>query len=180
VNVTVNSITAGYIQSADSGYYPLPVVFTDTSKVNPVSWSWTFGDGGTSNNQNPNNTYTASGIYTVTLTVTNAAGCTNTKTSVITISDTPSWITIPTVFTPNGDGTNDLLLISSAGIVEFHADFFDRWGVLLASINNVNEAWDGRTVGGQPLSSGTYYYLVTAKGDDKRVFNLKGFVELIH
>ena len=50
--------------------------FTDNSVGIPVSWSWNFGDGSpVSTLQNPQHTYAAAGTYTVTLTVTNVAGC---------------------------------------------------------------------------------------------------------
>jgi eukaryotic-like serine/threonine-protein kinase len=63
--------------SADitSGFVPLRVHFTDASTNSPTSWEWNFGDG--SNNQstqNPQHTFMNPGVYTVTLTVTNAGG----------------------------------------------------------------------------------------------------------
>jgi PKD repeat protein len=54
-----------------SGY---PIVFTDTSILNPTSWAWTFGDEATSSSENPTHQYAANGTYTVTLTVSNIYG----------------------------------------------------------------------------------------------------------
>jgi PKD repeat protein len=66
---------AGFSASPTSGNAPLTVNFTDSSTENPTSWSWDFGDGaGTSTDQNPSYTYNTSGVYTVTLTATNAYG----------------------------------------------------------------------------------------------------------
>ena len=48
--------------------------FTDTSTGNPSSWSWSFGDGGSATDENPSHSYTAPGVYSVSLTATNAAG----------------------------------------------------------------------------------------------------------
>ncbi len=48
--------------------------FTDNSTGNPTSWLWNFGDGATSTEKNPCHTYISPGIYSVTLTVTNACG----------------------------------------------------------------------------------------------------------
>lgn len=50
------------------------VNFVDKSTGNPTSWLWTFGDGATSTERNPIHTYANSQQYTVSLTVSNAAG----------------------------------------------------------------------------------------------------------
>ncbi len=66
---------------------PSTIHFTDLSTGSPTSWAWTFGDGGTSTSQNPSHTYTVPGIYTVTLTATNAFGSdSETKTAYLIIS----------------------------------------------------------------------------------------------
>ncbi|MHB1920823.1 MAG: PKD domain-containing protein [Chitinophagaceae bacterium] len=53
---------------------PFQVNFKDQS-LNAVSWFWNFGDGSTDSIQNPSHVYQKDGNYSVTLTVTNAAGC---------------------------------------------------------------------------------------------------------
>ncbi|MCE7699546.1 MAG: chitobiase/beta-hexosaminidase C-terminal domain-containing protein, partial [Methanobacterium paludis] len=88
-NVTVYDVpVAGFTANATSGSSPLTVQFTDTSSNVPSSWAWDFnGDGVVdSTDENPTYTYTSSGIYTVVLTVSNAAGSsTVTKTSYIVV-----------------------------------------------------------------------------------------------
>ncbi|HSG99222.1 MAG TPA: PKD domain-containing protein, partial [candidate division Zixibacteria bacterium] len=70
-----------------SGAAPLAVSFTDLSANTPTSWGWTFGDGGSSPLQNPSHTYSAAGVYTVSLTATNANGSdTKTVTDYITVT----------------------------------------------------------------------------------------------
>ena len=64
---------ARFTANITSGTAPLAVNFTDLSADEPASWNWEFGDGTNSTDQNPTHTY-AAGIYTVNLTVTNAAG----------------------------------------------------------------------------------------------------------
>jgi len=79
--ITVRSLPlADFTANRTSGTAPMTVQFTDTSKGNPVSWAWSFGDGTTSTEQNPVHTYSAIGTYSVQLTVTNEAGS-DTKTS---------------------------------------------------------------------------------------------------
>lgn len=57
---------------------PLLVSFTDLSSTDALSWFWDFGDGSSSNLQNPSHIYTESGIFSISLVVTNANGCTDT------------------------------------------------------------------------------------------------------
>jgi PKD repeat protein len=64
---------ARFVADTTRGSAPLAVTFTDLSESDPASWFWEFGDGTNSVTQNPNHTY-AVGVYTVNLTVTNAAG----------------------------------------------------------------------------------------------------------
>ncbi|PWH85157.1 HYR domain-containing protein [Brumimicrobium oceani] len=67
------------------GYFgcgPLTVNFLDASVANGspiVGWLWDFGDGTTSTNQNPSHTYNTSGVYTVSLTITDSFGNTDSE-----------------------------------------------------------------------------------------------------
>ncbi len=56
------------------GFKPLTIQFTDQSTGHPITWAWDFGDGSTSALQNPVHTYTEAGVYTVSLTASNAFG----------------------------------------------------------------------------------------------------------
>ena len=79
---------ANFTANMTSGTAPLAVQFADMSTNTPTTWLWDFGDNATSDQQHPVYTYTAAGTYTVTLTVTNAAGSdTATKTGYITASE---------------------------------------------------------------------------------------------
>jgi gliding motility-associated-like protein len=84
---------ANFVATPLLGCVPLNVAFTDLStSVEPiVSWQWDFGDGNTGTGQNPGHTYTATGVYTVTLIIVNAAGCTDTlvRPAYITVGDVP-------------------------------------------------------------------------------------------
>jgi PKD repeat protein len=85
-----NKPVAAFSASPTSGKAPLTVTFADKSTNNPTSWKWSFGDGTTSTLKNPIHKYSKAGKYTVTLTVTNAAGSnTIKKTSYITVVAKP-------------------------------------------------------------------------------------------
>ncbi|SEL95779.1 Ig-like domain-containing protein, partial [Olivibacter domesticus] len=91
----------------------------------------------------------------------------------VTVSVIPNPLFVPNVFTPNGDGRNDLFEI--VGIeaydrVELYV--FNRWGSEIFNNPNYNNNWDG-----QNLNEGTYYYLIKLIKDDK-VETQKGWVLL--
>jgi PKD repeat protein len=74
--VAVNTPAVAMTVDPAVGEKPLTVHFTDESTNDPTAWLWKFGDGATSTEQHPTHTYTAAGVYTVTLTATNAYGTT--------------------------------------------------------------------------------------------------------
>jgi len=87
-----------------------------TSSLGSVqSWAWNFGDGATSTQQNPSHTYAGNGTYTVTLTVTDISGCTNTYTHAVTIN--PPIVMNPTITPPpcNGGFNGGITIVSSGG-----------------------------------------------------------------
>ena len=143
------------------------------------SWYWDFGDGSTSTLQNPVNTFPGAGTYTVTQIVYNQFGCPDTFRIVLDFED---GIIIPNVFTPDGDGTNDVWYIPSSGLRTYHVDIFDRWGLKVFESTADQIRWDGRSAAGQLLSDGTYFYTLTAvlssfQGD--KDYSTKGHITLL-
>ena len=73
-------------------------------------------------------------------------------------------IYVPRVFTPNGDGTNDILRPILVGISTFHYfSVYNRWGNLIFTTQDANQGWDGTFKGvAQPVET----YLWIAEGID--------------
>ena len=96
--------------SSGMGQAPLTVYFTDRSTGSPTSWGWSFGDGGTSPAQHPSHQYLYTGTYTVTMTVSNAAGSSSTTKSVTaykpTLTLSPSSGKAGTQVTVTGNSFN--------------------------------------------------------------------------
>lgn len=90
---------------------------------------------------------THSDTVTYYVTVTDSAGCTYTdsiKLECIYVDCGEANITIPNVFTPNGDGLNDRLCIQGEWVRDFYIAIFTRWGELVYESNDINACWDGR------------------------------------
>ncbi|MDQ3109113.1 MAG: gliding motility-associated C-terminal domain-containing protein [Bacteroidota bacterium] len=180
--VTITSAPVASISSnAVNGYFNLSdgsqLCFTDASQGS-VSWDWDL-NGTPFSGQSPSCiilTNADSGQFCVNLTVENSAGCRDSSDVCITIGEV--YLTVPNVFTPNGDGTNDLFFISSRGLSELHVEIFDRWGVLVNVISETGQGWDGRSTSGMEVSDGTYYYVLSASASDGKIYSEKGFVTL--
>lgn len=71
----------------------------------------------------------------------------------------PAKMEVPNVFTPNGDGINDVFLPESRNIVLYKLMVFNRWGGLVFQSNDVSRGWDGRCDGGQ-CPEGTYFFTI--------------------
>jgi len=175
-----NGVQVVLTATPTSGYAPLNVEFTATASQLVSQYAWDMG--ATSYSTTSDTTgflYTAAGNYTVTVTVTDNNGCTDSATVTIVV-DEEITLEIPNVFTPNGDGTNDLFLINTTGIDQMTVSIYDRWGVLIAVVEGVNAGWDGRAVNGLSAVDGTYYFVldyVTYRGE---AMNKSGFVTLLH
>jgi gliding motility-associated-like protein len=150
--------------------------FTDQSQTNIVSWNWNFGDGSpNSNQQNPSHTYNQGGIYTVTLIVIDANGCSDTITDQIIISLPPL---LPSGFSPNGDGSNDILFVKGGPFKDLDFRVYNNWGELLFISTSQSVGWDGRRNGiEQPM--GVYIYTVRGTTEDNVKHELKGDVTLV-
>jgi gliding motility-associated-like protein len=113
------------------------------------------------------------------LVVKDENGCSDEAQVSVRIFKTNPQIFVPTAFTPNGDGINDVFKPIPVGITTFeYFRVYNRWGQLVFSTSRSGAGWDGR-IGGKDQGTGTFVWLV--KGTDftgKLVF-AKGTVTLI-
>ena len=115
-----------------------------------------------------------------TVSVTNQYGCTDTAGIVVKVYKTRPDIFVPTGFTPNGDGRNDIFRPTYVGMKTIdYFQVYNRWGALLYSHDlNDGQGWDG-TIKGVKQSSGTFIWMVRATDIIGNVHFKKGTVLLI-
>jgi gliding motility-associated-like protein len=176
---SVDGINASFTATPLSGLAPVNVTTFNTS-TNAVGYLWNFGNGDTSTVTHGTTSYSNMGDYTIILTAVNANGCIDTARLTIHV-DEISALEIPNIFTPNGDGHNDVFKpVIAEGILEFKGSIYDRWGLKIQELNGVNDVWDGRTSKGKMVPDGTYFYLISGKGVDGKIYEFKGFVQLFN
>lgn len=152
------------------------VIFTNAS-TGSAYYLWIFGDGGVSSAISPTYAYADTGIYRVILIAYNANGCSDSAMADVYVEHK---VIIPNIFTPNGDGTNDVFYCTILGAQCFHCDIYNRWGTLIYHTDNIKQGWDGKIQhSGEPAPDGTYYYMINYCNYDNTSIQLNGFVELI-
>ena len=130
--------------------------------------------------------YDDAGDYTICLVASNKNGCQDTACTTVTIYD-PSAFQPVNIFTPNGDGDNDVFTFEflAQSVETFQATIVNRWGRTVAQFNAIDEEWDGTDASGSECKDGVYFYTyegtylnVDANGD-KIKFEGQGNVTII-
>ena len=72
-------------------------------------------------------------------------------------------VLLPNIFTPNGDGKNDLLSIKIGEVTEFSVVILNQANKVIFTSNDPNFLWDGIATNGELSPAGTYVYYISAK-----------------
>jgi len=186
-NININDISSQVQAVADPDTIilgettQLDVVLEDSMKDYSYSWSPsnTLDD---SISQSPTAMPEETTNYNVniTLEVNDTLSCStvsNVLVTVLDICDRP-YVFFPNVFSPNGDGNNDLLKVESVVVDEVYFVIYNRWGEKVFEGNSVDSAWDG-THNGEPVSSDVYGYYLQARCVNGKVYEEKGNVTVL-
>ncbi len=124
-------------------------------------------------------TFDSVGINKVSLYMKNELGCDNTKTYSFNIESTYPF-NIPDVFSPNGDGVNDELLIDlPEGLKLFDITVYNRWGQIIFRSNSLEDiVWDGK-YSGQVITEGTYIYQIVAYATNNKYLQQSGTISVV-
>jgi gliding motility-associated-like protein len=96
---------------------------------------------------------------TYTLSVTNPQGCSSTDDVVVTV--VPYCVKPMEAFSPNGDGMNDLWLVTNGNCLRSaKVEVFNRYGAKVFESQDYKNNWNG-TYNGRPVADGTYYFIIS-------------------
>ena len=162
------------------------VQFTDESsdKTGIIYRLWNFGDdegkdSSMSTQLSPSHTYHDTGYYCTSLVIMDPHGCTDTATNCLVIEPLYS-LYIPSAFTPNGDGLNDVFKPVGEYLSNFSMYIFDRWGMEIFHSDNINNGWNGAINGiGSICQEDTYIYKITVTDAEGNLHSYVGNVTLL-
>ncbi|MFV0346345.1 MAG: gliding motility-associated C-terminal domain-containing protein [Bacteroidales bacterium] len=213
-NITYESIVpqVKFHANPQNGEAPLEVTFeneTVNADLNSYEWSLYRSDSDlaaegnangndseldsvmlTMSGDNPNYLYDVPGTYNVRLTafkVSDKHTCYDTAYIDDKVSVDSSYIECPNVFTPNGDGMNDVFVVKTLSLKSMDIIIKNRWGSTVHKWSSSNiqgsedvyyhSVWDGK-INGSYASPGVYFYVIQATGRDGRKFKESGFIHL--
>lgn len=174
-------INASFSTSDTIGEAPLSVNFINTSSSPSFFYSsWDYGNGAGSAASNPSTLYTSPGVYLVQL-IVSESGCSDTayQEIIVVAPDNPTptipiAVEIPTIFTPNGDNTNDIFKVGDLSVENISGSIYNRWGQELYASSAKVFSWDGKD-----NPEGTYFYVLEVTFINGEVAPFYGTVQLM-
>jgi len=184
--------TSSSVATVISNGLPVASAATADSIITEGSTTLILGSGGSTYTWTPATTLNCSNCEnpvaspsvttTYKLYVSNSDGCIDSTYITIYVKKAcsdESDVYIANVFSPNGDGKNDVLNIEGSGLTNIYWAIYDRWGNLIFDTSDPTQGWDG-TKSGRAMETATYVYYV--KGICKKTNTnvmLKGNVSLM-
>lgn len=166
---------AAFSFQPDSPRIDNPVVTFQNLSQDAIEYQWEIEPFGSFTDFEPVVTFDDSGRYKVLLVAISDKGCRDTALGEVYVRGLERTF-MPTAFSPNGDGLNDVLEPSVMGMQVVEFNIFNRWGERLFS--SKGEGWDG-TFQGQAVQVGVYTYTLVLIGEDGKRYLFTGTVTLV-
>lgn len=178
VIVTVNPKVRAYAGQDTIVVVNQPMHFQATGGVSYL-WSPAIGLDNT-NISNPTGIYNSS-IDSVKykVIVTDNIGCADSAYVTVRVYKVKPTVFVPTAFTPNNDGLNDVVAPIMVGISKLnYFSIYNRWGQLVFTTTQNKKGWDGK-INGKQQNTGVFVWMVSAEDYLGQHIFLKGTVTLI-
>lgn len=108
----------------------------------------------------------------------NTYGCSDTACVVVTVDKECGETFVPSAFSPNGDGNNDVLYVRGKCIKSMSFSIYNRWGEKVFESSDSDNGWDG-TFRGKALDTGVFVYVLKAEYYNGVIINQKGNITLV-
>jgi len=191
-------VKADFTADPTNGEAPLEVTFTDKSIRASNMYTWEFGEKKPNGEKVPDwiiqkdslwvmsspflHTYYIPGEYSVKLTIESLLHCVDSFRLEPKIKIEPSELAIPNVFTPDGDGQNDVFVVESKSLRFLSVEIYSRSGMKVYSFLGEGEklknwgGWDGNLNNTSiKASPGVYFYIIRAYGWDNIKYDNKDY-----
>ena len=164
------------------GNAPLTVNFLNNGYAKSVTWN--FGEGSSDKQPQTSHTFETPGVYEVILIATDENNITFTDRIRIEVKadegeNLSSVAEIQNVFTPNGDGYNDVFKVNGTNLASLNGEIYHVSGKRVFRWSDPEDGWDGKLTRGINAEEDTYFYIIEATGKDGKVYLFKGAVRLI-
>ncbi|MFN8264743.1 MAG: gliding motility-associated C-terminal domain-containing protein [Chitinophagaceae bacterium] len=144
----------------------------------PTGTSLEYAVNGGAYQSSPSFTDLAPGSYSFTVR-NSVSGCVSAPFAItIAPPDCKDDTFIPNVFSPNGDGKNDILYVRGTNIKTMQLIIFNQWGEKVFESTSQQNGWNG-TFKNKPQPVGVYVYVLQVMLNNGSLLNLKGSVTLI-
>lgn len=130
---------------------------------------WSTGETG------PSITVSEPGVYTVT-----GSNVCHSSTATAILSNKLCDIEAPNVISLSSTAGNNLWFVDHEGIKEFNCVIVNRWGNVIYEFNDPSGSWDGRTLKGDLVEEGTYFYTIKSILDNGEPLAKHGLIQVIH
>ena len=168
--ITPDSLFLELEQVADLVVFALP-------ETENLSYQWSPGEG-LSCTTCPDPIANPALSVTYTAVLTSALGCTSSDSVFVRRAIPPSTAFLPSIFSPNSDGLNDLLCVMGDRVVAVNLKIFNRWGENVFSTKNQLDCWDG-FFNGKPVDPGSLVYSLHLVLDDGEQISKSGNINIV-
>lgn len=125
----------------------------------------------------PNPISTPEETITYTVITSDSNGCVSSDNITLFVKY-ENVIFVPNIFSPNGDGANDILFVRGKGVAELKFFIYDRWGEKVFETTRLDVGWDG-TFRGKVMNKAVFVYYLEATFIDGSEVTQKGDITLI-
>jgi len=129
---------------------------TGSASTNTYTWTPSYALSCTTCS-NPVASPTVTTIYVVSTLDSN--GCFASDTVIVNVTQECDEVFVPSAFSPNADGRNDVLFVRNPCVLEMEFRIYDRWGEKVFSTTDVKVGWDGM-FRGKPVDPAVFFYML--------------------